>query len=142
MKNFKHYVLILFFVFVGLTVAAAPVFAADNEAAFDILGGYNILGGLAGYIISSLLLYMIAGKAGAKDHAWWAFIPVLNIFLILEMAEMPCLFIILLLIPIVNIFIAIFAWYNIILKLDKPGWHIIFMLIPGINFLYMVYLAL
>lgn len=143
MKHLKEYIFGLCLVFTLVTIIAAPVLAADNSSSFGILaGGKGIFGGIVGYLFFALVLYRIAQKLEKHNHAWWAFIPFLNVLLVFEMADLPCLFVFLLLIPVVNVAVAIFAWYMIIVNLGKPFWHILFILIPGVNFFYMIYLAL
>ena len=62
------------------------------------------------YVFTSYCLMVIAQKTGHGDNGWWGFIPILNVLLILQIAGKPLWWIILLLIPIVNLVIMILTY--------------------------------
>ncbi len=60
---------------------------------------------LALYLYFSFMMYKMAQKTGQADNAWFAFIPILNTVLLVQMAEKPLYWLLFLFIPIVNVFI-------------------------------------
>ena len=101
-------------------------------------GGWIL--GIAVYLYVSVCLYVLANKTGA-DNAWFAFIPILDLVLMLSIAGKPLWWIFLLFIPVVNIFIGILAWMGIAEARGKPFWLGMLLLIPGVNLIVIGYLA-
>ncbi|MCD6578482.1 hypothetical protein J7L48_03325 [bacterium] len=87
---------------------------------------------IAGYVYMALVLQAIAKKTNT-ENAWFAWIPILNFVLMIQIAQKPVWWIILLLIPIVNIVIVIIIWLEILKRRNYPGWWIILMFIPIVN---------
>lgn len=67
---------------------------------------------LAIYIYMSLCLYKIAQKCGV-ENAWLAWIPIVQIIPMLQSGGKPLWWILLLLIPLVNLIVAIIVWMAI-----------------------------
>lgn len=84
------------------------------------------------YVYFAVCIMMIANKTNTPN-AWLAWIPILNVFLMLMITKKPLWWFILLLIPIVNIVIGIIVWMGIAEARGKPSWLGILMLIPGVN---------
>lgn len=64
--------------------------------------------GLITYAVVAWSLAVIARKTGHADNAWWAWIPILNGLLAIQIAERPWWWILLFLIPCVDlVFVAI-----------------------------------
>jgi hypothetical protein len=78
---------------------------ADDTAASAGLGIGGIIGYLIGYVIGVLPLYGVFGKAG--QPGWAAFVPIYNLIVLLKVVGRPVWWIILLLIPIVDIVIVV-----------------------------------
>ncbi|MBU1132427.1 hypothetical protein KKC32_04250 [Patescibacteria group bacterium] len=87
---------------------------------------------LAVYLYLAFCLYKIAKKQKAKN-AWFAWVPILNIILILEIAKKPIWWLILLCIPFVNIIVGIIVLIGFLNTLKKPDWWAILLLIPVVN---------
>ena len=103
--------------------------------------GVLMVMGLGLYVFLSLALMSIANKTGT-ENAWFAWIPVLNIILMLQIAKKPVWWIILLLIPLVNIIIAFIIWMAIAEARNKPAWWgIVIMLVPVVNLILIGMLA-
>src|SRR5271166_5425358 len=68
-------------------------------------------------------------------------IPIVNIVLLLNIAKKPVWWIILFLIPLVNIVIAILVWMGVAEARNKPNWWGILMIIPVANLIVPGYLA-
>lgn len=92
------------------------------------------------YVYFAVTLMIIARKTNTAN-GWFAWIPILNIILMLQIAQKPVWWIILLLIPLVNIIIQIIVWMGIAEARGKPSWVGILMIIPFVNFIIPGYLA-
>jgi Family of unknown function (DUF5684) len=128
---------------VALLPGALPAFAQDQRMPSAFAGGFFtlfMLFGLAGYIFVALALYTIAQKTNT-ENAWFAWIPILNIILILNIAKKPLWWIILLFIPLVNIIIAVLIWMGVAEARRKPGWWGVLTIIPLVNLIAIGYLA-
>ena len=94
----------------------------------------------AGYVYLALALVTIAVKTETR-HAIWGWIPILNIILMFDIAMKPRWWILILLIPVVNIFIAVLLWMRIAEMRQKPRWWGVLVVIPVINLIVPGYLA-
>ena len=86
------------------------------------------------YIYFALALQVTAAKTNTPN-GWFAWIPILNIFLMLAAAGKPGWWFLLLIVPIVNIVIAVIIWMAIAEKRNKPSWYGILILLPFVNFI-------
>lgn len=82
----------------------------------------------------------IAEKTGT-ENGWWAWIPILNILLMLAIARKPLWWIILLLIPLVNLVILILVFVGICQARGKSGLLTIGFFVPIVNLIVLGYLA-
>ena len=107
-------------------------------------GGLSLILWLATYLFSSYCFYVMFQKL-SYSNAWFAWVPLLQTWAMLEVGDRSPWWIIGLFIPFVN-FVAIFfllsAFINMVKKLDKNPWFILLMLIPLANFAVMYYFAL
>ena len=85
------------------------------------------------YVYFSYSLMVIAKKIDAPD-GWMAWVPILNIFLLVKASGKPGWWFILFFIPLVNIAISVIVIMEIAKKLKKPEWVGILVLIPIISF--------
>ncbi len=92
------------------------------------------------YVYFSLALQTIAKKTNA-ENAWLAWIPIVNIILMLNIAKKPLWWIILCLIPLVSIVIFIIVWMAIAEARGKPGWWGILLIVPVVGLIVPGYLA-
>lgn len=86
-----------------------------------------------GIYIYSAICYMAMAKRTNTPNGWFAFIPILNVILMLQLAKRPLWWIILMLIPFVNIVIGIIVMVDILKALKRPAWWVILMMIPIVN---------
>jgi hypothetical protein len=98
-----------------------------------------ILWGLA-YAYVAVCLQLIARKSRTK-HAWFAWVPVLNLFLMCMIARKSFWFVLLLCIPFINIIAILLLWMGIAQARNKPAWLGILMLVPFVNVIVLGYLA-
>lgn len=92
------------------------------------------------YVYYALCLMKIANKTNT-ENAWFAWIPILNMILMLQVAKKPIWWIILCFIPLVNVIIMIIIWMEISKALGKPEWLGILMIVPIANLIIPGYLA-
>ena len=92
------------------------------------------------YAYLALALQTIANKTNT-ENAWFAWIPILNAILILNVANKPLWWLILLLIPGVNIVVGIIVWMAVAEARNKPSWWGIMVIVPVMNLIMPGYLA-
>lgn len=100
----------------------------------------NVLIILAFYAYVAFCIQTIAKRTNTKDP-WMAWVPILNIYLLCKIAGKPGWWLILFIIPLVNIVISIIVWMRISEALKKPGWLGILTIFPLINLVIWGYLA-
>jgi magnesium-transporting ATPase (P-type) len=137
------YCFLLSLVCLLLPVSALAQEGEGGAAGLAALGAFMFvffLIALAFYVYMALALMTIAKKTNT-ENAWLAWIPILNIFLMLNIAKKPLWWFVLFLIPLVNIVIAIIVWMAIAEARHKPNWWGILMIVPFVNFIVPGYLA-
>jgi len=92
------------------------------------------------YIYMSLALQTIANKTGTAN-AWLAWIPVVNLFLLLSIAKKPLWWFLLFLIPLVNLIFLVIVWMEVAKACRKPDWLGVLMIVPLVNIVLPGYLA-
>jgi hypothetical protein len=92
------------------------------------------------YIYMAVCLMKMAKKTNT-ENAWFAWIPILNVILMLQIAKKPLWWILLMFIPLVNIVVSIMVWMEISKALGKPDWLGILMIVPVANLIIPGYLA-
>jgi len=112
-----------------------PLFSYENIFVLAILAVSILF-----YIYNSLCLSKIAGKTN-KAFGWFAWLPILNVFLILMIAKKSFWWFILLLIPLINFVCMVIIWMEIARMRDKPAWLGLLMMLPVANFIIIGYLA-
>lgn len=95
---------------------------------------------LAAYIYFAVALSVIARKTSTPD-GWMAWIPILNVVLMCRIGRKPAWWIVLFLVPFVNIIVAIVLWIAIARARGKSPALGILALIPGLNLLLPLILA-
>lgn len=95
---------------------------------------------IALYIYSAYCLVEIARKTNTPNE-WMAWIPFLNLALMVKIARLPLWWIIGLIVPYVNIVVAAYIWWKIAEERRRPGWWGILMIITPINLVLIWFLA-
>jgi len=125
-----------------MSAAALLGFLQQQEPPAGLIAGFFlffILFFVAIWALIAVCLMKIAQKTNT-DNAWWAWIPILNIILMLNIARKPVWWIILFLIPLVNIVISILVWIGIAEARGKGAiWGIITAFIPIIGLPYLAF---
>lgn len=115
-----------------------PSFGAGNFLAGWSLGYSALM--IIFYAYFAICLQFLAKKTNTLN-GWFAWIPIANIFLMLNIAQKPLWWIILFLIPLVNIVIGIIIWMAISEKRGKPAWYGILLIVPIVGIFIPAYLA-
>ncbi len=122
---------------------------AGGAAAAGILGAMLIIWlivmvfVLAMYIYMAICLMKIAKKTDTPN-GWFAWIPILNIILMVQISKKPMWWLIFFFVPFLNflgIIFGILIWMAIAERLGKPSWLGILMIIPIANVILPGYLA-
>lgn len=126
-------------------VPATALFAQepDERVPVAILGGmmvFFVVCFLVMYVFVALALQTIARKTNT-ENGWFAWIPILNIILLLSIAKKPIWWIVLALIPLVNIVVIVLVWMGVAEARGKPSWWGILVLFPVVNLIAIGYLA-
>jgi len=108
-------------------------YATMNPAIFWILA-------LAIYVLSALPLYVMGTKTDSQ-YPWFAFVPILNVFLFVEIAGKEWWWVLLMLVPCINLFVMIYLWMEVATAMNKPSWVGILTIVPGLGILVPYYLA-
>lgn len=92
------------------------------------------------YVYVAVCVMKIAEKTNTPD-GWWAWVPILNIVLLIKIAGKPIWWIVLFLIPLVNLIVAILIWVGVCEARQKSPALVIGLLIPLVNLGVIGYLA-
>jgi len=92
------------------------------------------------YVYNAFALMTIANRT-YTENAWMAWIPVLNIYLMVKIAEKPWWWLIIIFIPILGIIPYILVWMRISERLGKSPWLGVLMIVPVVSLVVIGYLA-
>ncbi|MFC8193701.1 DUF5684 domain-containing protein [Cellulomonas sp. NPDC057328] len=110
----------------------------DTAAAAAGAGVGSLIGLVLGVVLVGLPLYGIFTKAG--EDGWKGFVPILNTIVLLKIAGRPLWWILLLLVPVVNVVVAIILWNDVAKSFGHgTGFTVGLVLLPLI-FLYVLWL--
>jgi Family of unknown function (DUF5684) len=126
-------------------LSASGAFAQENRspAATAMAGGtliFLLLVIVASYVYMALATQTIAEKTNT-ENSWLAWIPIANLILWLNIAKKPVWWIVLFLIPLVNIIILIMVWMGVAEARSKPSWLGVLMIVPVVSIIVPGYLA-
>ena len=105
---------------------------------------------MIGILIASIVLlgyplYVIAQKQG-HPSPWWAFVPIVQAVLFMQLGDQNPWLLLLALIPILGALIilvlSLIAWMRIAEKQGFPGWYGLLTLVPLVGIAVPFYLAL
>ena len=85
--------------------------------------------GLVFYVLFAIPLMKIGNKKGKTG--WFAWVPILNVILMLQIAEKPLYWFVLMLLPLLNIVIIILLYINFFKAIDQsPTWTLALLFPP------------
>ncbi len=129
---------------ITLFSAGAPFAQEDRPHASPAIAGgtflFFLLVVVAIYVYTALAIQTIAEKTNT-ENPWLAWIPIANFILLLNIARKPIWWIVLILIPLVNIVIIVMIWMAVAEARNKPSWWGILMIVPGVSIIVPGYLA-
>jgi len=102
--------------------------------------GWYLLFYLLFYIYFAFCLQTLAKKTNT-ENGWLAWIPIANIVLTINIAKRPLWWIVLILVPIVNIVAGIILWMDIAERRGKEKWIGILLIVPFVGIAVPGYLA-
>jgi len=114
---------------------------------YDSGGGLGFLAGFFWFLFSigiyaySVLTLMLIAKKTSTPGGWMAWVPFLNLYLMVKISGKSIIWLVLWLLPFVNIVAMIIIWAAIAEKRGKPAWWGVLMLVPIANFIIMGILA-
>ena len=100
----------------------------------------NLIIVLIVYVYFAFCIYKIAQKTNTPN-AWLAWIPIIQAIPLIQAGKKPVWWIILMLIPIVNIIVSIIVWMAVAEALGKPSWLGVLIIVPVANLILPAYLA-
>jgi hypothetical protein len=103
------------------------------------MGAGFLLVGVLLYFVAALPLMGVFGKAG--QPGWAAFVPIYNIYVLLKVVGRPGWWLILFLIPIVNIVIGIIVYYDLSVSFGHGVGFAIGLIFLGWIFLLILWLG-
>ena len=115
--------------------------SSSDAAAGAMAGGFlifELLFAVVAYVVFAMALMTLAKKMGKEDKSIWAWIPILNLILLAELADQEMW---MGLLCIVCGFITIFLFWKIAEKRGKPGPIALLLLVPCVGFFVPLYLA-
>ncbi|MBN2169068.1 MAG: hypothetical protein JW738_07475 [Actinobacteria bacterium] len=107
---------------------------------------YEVSGGMPGWLWALYFIFIIAvyvfmayclmvmGQKTGQEYPWFAWIPILNFILMIQIADKEIWWIILFLIPCVNFVAMVIVWMAIAEKLGYESWWGILTIVPILNF--------
>ena len=123
--------------------AASAAAAGGMLAIFGALMFIWLVVVLAIYVYFAICLMKIAKKTNTPN-GWFAWIPILNVILMVQISQKPMWYLVFFFVPFLNILGIIFAiliWMAIAERLGKPSWLGILMIVPIANVIIPGYLA-
>ena len=95
---------------------------------------------ILGDILITISVLIIAYKS-AHPLWWLALIPIANLWLMVDMADLPIFTLIMLFIPLVNIIVYVWIWMRISENTNKSQWLGLLMIVPFVNIGAALYMA-
>lgn len=96
---------------------------------------------LAILLIIGYTIMRIGKKSGLTKHHWMAFVPLLQTFYMVMIADRPLWWFLLLLIPYVNIIIWIILCLDMTERCGLSKWMGLLFLVPLVNIIFFFYLG-
>ena len=96
-------------------------------------------------IISFWCVWAVSLQTLAKKtetpNGWFGWFPLLNVILMIQIAQKPWWWLLLLMIPLVNIVVAAMLFMGMAYQVNKPKWLGVVSLIPVVGWFVLPYMA-
>src|SRR3990172_748490 len=120
----------------GTALLPRNVFARGEEVVGIAILGAMVLFFLvflgAIYVYFALAFSTIARKT-YTPNAWYAWIPILNMVLLLNVAQKPVWWLLLFFVPFINIVILVLTWMGVAKARGRPDWWGLLIIAPIAN---------
>ena len=111
---------------------------ANPEVAMGAFSAVYFFVFAAFYFVTAFAFMKIAEKT-STPNGWFAFVPVLNIVLGLQIAQKPTWWLVLTFVPLVNLYVCISMLMSIAERCGRPNWWgVVMCFVPVVN-LVMLY---
>ncbi|MDD3345300.1 MAG: hypothetical protein PHO34_02550 [Candidatus Omnitrophica bacterium] len=131
----------------GLPQKSTSIETGEPGLASGTVALVIVLSFLAGYVLFSICLQLIAKKTG-NGPVWMAWVPIASLFLMCKIAKLSPAWMLTCfcgLIPFIGVLLSLgffaFFWYRIALAINKPGWMGICCVVPVVNVVILCYFA-
>jgi ABC-type Na+ efflux pump permease subunit len=85
------------------------------------------------YVYFALAFSTIARKT-QTPNTWYAWVPILNMVLLLNVAKKPVWWVLLMFVPFLNLVILVLTWMGVAKARGRPDWWGVFIIAPIANF--------
>jgi hypothetical protein len=92
------------------------------------------------YVYSALAFSAIAKKVG-EEPAWYAWVPLLNLWLLAKIAQVPPVSLLLIFIPVVNLIYSLYLMMKVAERRGFPSWVGLLIVIPLLGLVVPGYIA-
>jgi len=124
----------------GMIEPISPEQAAVMAVVFGGMFIFIMILAVICYVYMAVCLMFLAKKTNVAN-GWWAWVPILNIFLMLKVAGKEWWWILLFFVPLVNMVIGIVLWMAIAERVGKPSWVGVLIILPLVGQFVPAYLA-
>lgn len=90
------------------------------------------------WVVFGLALSTIAKKLGVTENLWMAWVPIANVVMMVQLAELEIWWVVL---TILCGLPGIYVWMKIAERRGKPNWTALLMLIPCVGFFVPLWIA-
>ena len=101
----------------------------------------QLIGGLVIYLYFGFVTMTLASRMGVA-RPWFAWIPLLNLYLMTKMAGLEWWWMLGFFVPFANFFVAAYIWSEIGKKFNKPWWLGALVIVPIVGWLVPGYLVI
>jgi len=121
------------------TLLTASVTDAEVATAAAAAGTVGLVAGLIGYVVVSLGLMGVFTKAGKPG--WVAFVPIYNVFVLLEVVGRPLWWFVLMLIPGVNVVVGIIVLHDLSTSFGHGAGFTVGLVLLSVVFVWILWLG-
>ena len=104
----------------------------DNTLAFTL---FIFFCGVWGISLQTL------AKKTDTPNGWFGWVPFLNVVLMIQIAQKPLWWLLLLMVPFVNLVVAALIFMGVAHRVNKPRWVALVALVPVLGWFVLPYLA-
>ena len=103
------------------------------DRADDLIDAISVF--VVGWLVFYAYCLQKIGQRAGTPGTWWAWVPILNVLLMLRIAKKPLWWVVLFAVPFVQIYVLIKILADMCRAVGKSPWLAVPLLIPGVNLL-------